>query len=83
MHTTSRQPSRLIHIHTDCHRCGGLMVPESLPYENESERTDSYGLRCLNCGELVDPLIMAHRYQRPLEVPRRRAPHRRSLRKTS
>ena len=42
-----------------CPRCSGLMVQErfddvwgSLPFP---------GVRCLNCGEILDPLIREHR----------------------
>lgn len=47
-----------------CHRCGGgLMVPE-LMYDLASSGFDpveSWGWRCVACGELVDPLILRHR----------------------
>jgi RNase P subunit RPR2 len=44
-----------------CQRCDGLMVRER--YDNLE--LDSAGFeiscwRCLNCGEIVDPLITAH-----------------------
>lgn len=41
-----------------CGRCGGIMVPEHLEGLNGEAR------RCVACGELVDPLILAHRRRR-------------------
>lgn len=40
-----------------CHRCGGLMVPESV------HELRSYDWRCISCGERIDPVILAHRGQ--------------------
>ncbi|HXF94419.1 MAG TPA: hypothetical protein VNK46_16840 [Nitrospiraceae bacterium] len=43
-----------------CRRCGGLMVPESTgdPFTS--------GLRCVICGERIDPVILAHRRQQAM-----------------
>jgi tRNA(Ile2) C34 agmatinyltransferase TiaS len=41
-----------------CRRCGGLMIPESTGDPLTS------GLRCVICGERIDPVILAHRRQR-------------------
>ena len=38
-----------------CHRCGGLMVPESV------HELGSYDWRCVSCGERIDPVILEHR----------------------
>lgn len=38
-----------------CHRCGGLMVPEKV-FE-----IGSIDWHCISCGERVDPVILAHR----------------------
>ena len=40
-----------------CHRCGGLMVPESV------HELGSYDWRCVGCGERIDPVILEHRRQ--------------------
>ena len=40
-----------------CHRCGGLMVPESV------HELGSYDWRCVSCGERIDPVILEHRRQ--------------------
>lgn len=49
-----------------CKRCGGLMVMERL----WSTAGEALGLgppatRCLNCGNLEDPVIRQHRLDRP------------------
>ncbi|TKB67717.1 MAG: hypothetical protein E8D47_03985 [Nitrospira sp.] len=44
-----------------CRRCNGLMVRER--YDDLSLGSAGYevfALRCLNCGEIVDPVIAAH-----------------------
>ena len=46
----------------NCHRCGGLMVRER--FINEGDRSGPYmfwGQRCLNCGEMLDPVILENR----------------------
>lgn len=45
-----------------CPRCGGLMVDErfcELLYE--AGRDSFEGMRCLLCGEILDPVIMMNR----------------------
>lgn len=48
-----------------CRRCGGLMVPERL--EDLAllgfNPAESWGWRCVACGEVVDPLILQHRHR--------------------
>lgn len=44
-----------------CHRCGGLMVPEEL------REVNMVGRRCVMCGEHVDSLILEHR--RKMQTP--------------
>lgn len=49
-----------------CDRCGGLVVSERFyDWMSDSGSLDFEGLRCLVCGEIVDPLILVHRRQRP------------------
>lgn len=40
-----------------CSRCGGLMVAE--------EQADLFAQRCVQCGELVDPVILLNRQRHP------------------
>lgn len=41
-----------------CHRCGGLLVPE------QTGESGNLGKRCVICGERLDPVILAHRRQK-------------------
>lgn len=46
-----------------CPRCHGYMVP-LIPDGSEEllvELGEWFGWRCINCGERIDPLIMANR----------------------
>lgn len=45
-----------------CPRCSGFMVDERY-YDFAGDRPFQ-GVRCVNCGEILDPLIRVHRYQR-------------------
>lgn len=42
-----------------CHRCGGFMVKEKFTVDFAA--LDFEGWRCVVCGEITDPLIMANR----------------------
>lgn len=49
-----------------CHRCGGLLVKDQSVSESLadlSEKTGRMGLamRCINCGYLEDPVVLANR----------------------
>ncbi len=55
-----------------CSRCGGLMTCE--PYTAGADVGDfelSDGWRCLNCGEIVDAVILGHREHVPEGLARR------------
>lgn len=57
-----------------CFRCGGLLVPYTA-VRNEEEYWGESGpaFRCVNCGEIVDSLILQHRlfgYLAPQTHPR-------------
>ena len=41
----------------NCSRCHGLMVKDEYYTETET----STGFRCINCGEVCDPIISQHR----------------------
>ena len=46
-----------------CHRCNGLMVRERYnDLELGSAGHEIFGWRCLNCGAIVDPLMVTHRH---------------------
>ncbi len=44
-----------------CARCHGLMVPTMLVDEESPAGCVSSGWRCLQCGEIIDSVIVAHR----------------------
>lgn len=49
---------------TRCSRCGGLMVAESCG--DFWDDTENMALRrCVQCGELLDPVILQNRQRRP------------------
>lgn len=53
-----------------CHRCGGLMVDEfCMDLLNSTGELDVKTLRCVQCGELVDPVILANRAVRQATGP--------------
>jgi hypothetical protein len=53
-----------------CHRCGGLMLTEQYDdlhdYTGQVEFT---GWCCVNCGTVLDPVIMANRHQSFGRIP--------------
>lgn len=53
----------------NCQRCEGLMVQDYFYDVQESfGETWVQGWRCLCCGEIVDPLIQAHRLVQSVEM---------------
>ena len=45
-----------------CSRCGGLMVIERFDdLQSATWQLYFYGLRCLLCGEIIDPIILLNR----------------------
>lgn len=45
----------------NCRKCGGLMVAEKFLFTSvESRPWDYVGSRCLCCGRIEDPVILAH-----------------------
>jgi predicted RNA-binding protein with PUA domain len=56
-----------------CKRCGGLMVKEHCtdPFD-ETGRMEFPALRCLQCGNLVDAVILLNRLRGPAGVNHRR-----------
>jgi len=49
---------------TSCSRCGGLMVIEQgFDLVNDGSRLDSRARRCVQCGELIDSVILQNRHR--------------------
>lgn len=49
-----------------CHRCRGLLVKDQAVAESLSDLSEKTGrmgpsLRCINCGYLEDPVVLANR----------------------
>jgi ferredoxin-like protein FixX len=45
-----------------CSRCGGLMVPEQcFDLRSDNGQLDFTAKRCVQCGDLVDPVILRNR----------------------
>lgn len=54
----------------DCPRCGGLLVTDQcLDLQDDSGQLDFWGRRCVQCGEVIDPVILQNR-RRQLPVGR-------------
>ena len=52
---------------TRCSRCGGLMVVEQcFDFLDDSGHLSFFARRCVQCGELVDPVILQNRRLRLL-----------------
>ena len=50
-----------------CWRCGGLMVTEQcFDLLSDNGHLDFLAQRCVQCGELIDPVILQHRRLRLL-----------------
>ena len=46
----------------NCPRCGGMMISEWIPeLQDEWKEERAYMVRCLSCGEMMDPLIVMNR----------------------
>lgn len=56
---------------SQCGRCNGLLVPEHCSdLLDIAGVIDFIALRCLQCGELVDPVILRNRHRTPEPVQR-------------
>ncbi len=57
-----------------CPRCQGLMAPESCFNVNyDAGDMEILTWRCLQCGELIDPVILQNRENPPQTLGRRKA----------
>lgn len=64
------------HRHTKenpCHRCHGMMAPEScINVHSDAGEVELLTWRCLQCGELIDPVILQNRANPPSTIGRRK-----------
>lgn len=45
-----------------CHRCGGLMIKDyCIDLQDETGQIDVTVIRCIQCGDVVDPIILRNR----------------------
>ena len=52
-----------------CQRCQGLLIREfCMDIHDGTGENGFWGLRCLQCGELLDPLILKHRISKTQTV---------------
>ncbi len=58
-------------LHSSCLRCGGLMVREvSTDLMNIAGELEYVTTRCVQCGDILDPVILRNRslHQQPMTV---------------
>lgn len=58
-------------LHTSCLRCGGFMVKEvSADLLNSAGELECVTTRCVQCGDILDPVILRNRSirQQPMTV---------------
>ncbi len=61
-----------------CQRCKGLMIRDSfVDFRDDTGHLMFEGWRCLNCGEVVDPVVLTHRMDAPANPYRGRTRDRR------
>ena len=52
----------LPHAHPGCLRCGGFLVVEhGLDLLNSTGQVECQALRCVQCGDVIDAVILRHR----------------------
>ncbi len=56
-----------------CTRCGGRMISDFYQdLHDDTGHLHFYALRCIPCGEVIDPVILANRQKRPHHQARNR-----------
>ncbi len=61
------------HAPESCSRCGGLMVTtDCLDVLSDSDEINCRVSRCIQCGDLVDPVILRNRLHPPSMTPRKK-----------
>jgi len=63
-------------LQSSCLRCGGLMVNEvSMDPMNSSSELECATRRCVQCGDILDPVILRNRRIRQEPMPVQRDGH--------
>lgn len=61
---------------SSCLRCGGLMVNEvSIDLMNSASELECVTRRCVQCGDILDPVILRNRHTRQALMTLRPAPN--------
>lgn len=59
-------------LDTECFRCGGLMVVDHcFDVLGDAGEIDCKVFRCIQCGDVVDPVILRHRTDPPALAPKK------------
>ena len=70
-----------IHVSGGCRRCGGMMVDEHCTdIGEEGSRNKFWGMRCIQCGDVIDDTILRNRYAHVQTLQKLRSRTRRSSR---
>ena len=72
----NRTASSTVPLESSCTRCGGLMVQDfCLDVLGNIGESEFAAKRCVQCGEVVDPVILRNRGSRhePMTLPSARA----------
>ncbi len=49
-----------------CQRCNGMMVPDCfVDLRDDTGHHKFEGWRCVNCGEVIDSVVLTHRIETP------------------
>lgn len=68
----SHKPSSTVQQESICSRCGGLMVGDfCIDLLNSTGELEFAASRCVQCGEVVDPVILQNRQLRQSSKPGR------------
>lgn len=61
-----------------CQRCKGYMIREAfIDLRDDTGHLSFDGWKCINCGEVVDPVVLTHRIEGPTNPYRSRTRDRR------
>lgn len=73
--TINENPEARAYVYS-CLRCEGMLIPESLfDLLDNSGEMRRWAFRCIQCGDVVDSLILKHRTSDDLPNPKQ--PHQR------
>lgn len=72
MLTQLNQYANRMRRHDACTRCGGLLVVDDcFDVLGDAGEIDCRVLRCIQCGDLTDPVILRNRAEPPTQAPKK------------